>query len=114
MTITASPLVEQQADLVDRLNEVLDRHPLGGIFRLVYAPQNLDLAADEVLVQHVDPTQRVIELRPTPLARLGSADTLHESQTIPLQDADFHARAQAAPNRMCLMTTGPDRHWYDS
>ncbi|RPE39707.1 hypothetical protein EDD90_2724 [Streptomyces sp. Ag109_O5-1] len=112
MTTATPTLVKQQTDLVRQINQVLDQHPLRHAFRLVYAPQGLDLAADEVLVQDVDVERRIVELRPKRLSELDGGDVVHESQVVDPGDTALHTHALEARGRSCLMTIGPDLHLY--
>jgi len=70
-------LIEQHARLITELRQVMDRHPYAVPFRLLVAPDDLDLATDEVLVQTVDPDRGVLELQPRKISDLTPADTLH-------------------------------------
>ncbi|MGW0770786.1 hypothetical protein [Streptomyces sp. NPDC002676] len=100
MTIAVPTLVEQQADLIDELNEVLRRHPIAASLLLMYAPRGLDLAADEVLVQEVDAKQRIIALRPRRPSDLDSGEVLHASQIPPPETTPSphtHGRHAHAP-----------------
>ncbi|MGW0885895.1 hypothetical protein [Streptomyces sp. NPDC002671] len=114
MTIAVPTLVEQQADLIDELNEVLRRHPIAASFLLMYAPRGLELAADEVLVQEVDTKQRIIALRPRRLSELDSGDVLHASQVVHPGDDTLTAHARQARARTCLMLShdGGTTHLY--
>ncbi|MEV7145102.1 hypothetical protein AB0O05_01210 [Streptomyces sp. NPDC093084] len=50
MTTSATQtLVRQDADLLQRLHSVLSEHPAGSLFRLLFAPEDLDSCADEIL-----------------------------------------------------------------
>ncbi|MGH1554226.1 hypothetical protein ACRAWF_26645 [Streptomyces sp. L7] len=90
MTTTATEtLVHQDADLLQRLHSVLGEHPAGPSFQLLFAPEGLDIASDEVLVQKLNHGRNVIELRPCKVADLTLTDVPHSSQIVPLSDDDF-------------------------
>ncbi|MFG3287235.1 hypothetical protein ACGF3G_00225 [Streptomyces sp. NPDC048179] len=112
MTLAVPTLVDQQTDLVRQINQVLSQHPLRDAFRLVYAPQGLDMAADEVLVQDVDTERRILELRPKRLSELDGGDVVHESQVVDPGDTALQTHALEARSRSCLLTIGPDMHLY--
>ncbi|MBO3681711.1 hypothetical protein [Streptomyces sp. NEAU-YJ-81] len=87
MTVLASePVVEQQANLMRQLAEVLKQHEIGGCFRLMFVPSGLKISDDEVLVQDVNAEQRVIEIRPRKLTQLSLGDVLHATQVIDPSD----------------------------
>ncbi|MFE9686809.1 hypothetical protein [Streptomyces sp. NPDC006285] len=110
--MSAAPLtvVDQHTDLISQLAQVLQGHPLGDCFQLLYAPDGLPLTQDEVLVQTADPERRIIELRPTPLSDVASGDLLHDMQTVALRDSGLTAYAQTRPSHNCAMHKGT--HWY--
>ncbi|MER6633691.1 hypothetical protein ABT301_36695 [Streptomyces sp. NPDC000987] len=108
MALAAPTLIEQQAGLLSELDEVLKRHAVAGAFRLVYAPQGLDLAEGEVLVQVVSPERRVMELHPRPLADLADRDVLHETQTVDCSDGFFRDYPRQARASDCHSSTRPD------
>ncbi|MDO0927292.1 hypothetical protein QQY24_18420 [Streptomyces sp. TG1A-8] len=108
MPLASPTLVEQQADLLSDLNEVLQRHAVGGAFRLMYAPQELDLALDQVLVQKVDSDRGVVELHPRKLHEIGPSDLLHETQVIDPADVTFGAHARSLHGAECYASTRPD------
>ncbi|ELP65883.1 hypothetical protein STRTUCAR8_01652 [Streptomyces turgidiscabies Car8] len=60
MTTTApETLAHQDADLLQRLHSVLGEHPAGPSFQLLFAPEGLNIGADEILVQRLDPARNV-------------------------------------------------------
>ncbi|MEU6460310.1 hypothetical protein [Streptomyces sp. NPDC046976] len=103
MTVAVPTPVEQQISLFRDLREVLDRHPLGGAVRLIYAPQELPLADGEILVQEVDVERRVMHLRPVHLPDVGSGDVLHETQVLDPADRALSDYAQTASAKGCYM-----------
>ncbi|MFE9686808.1 hypothetical protein [Streptomyces sp. NPDC006285] len=86
MSTALAPVVDQHAALIGQIATVLQQHPLGKAFTLLYTREGLPLAQDEVLVQRVDAERRVIELCPTALADVDLDGVLHETQTITPQD----------------------------
>ncbi|MET7685631.1 hypothetical protein [Streptomyces sp. NPDC005423] len=110
MTTAVPTLVQQTADLLSELNEVLKRHSVGEGFALLYAPRELPVGAGTVLVQEVDAIRGVVELRPRDLAEIASSDVLHNTQAISLGDDALSHYAYGVKGRSCLML---DRdHYY--
>ncbi|PGH46937.1 hypothetical protein [Streptomyces sp. Ru87] len=109
MTITApETAVEQRTDLMRQLTDVLRQHPLGGLFTLMVAPPELDIAEDEVLVQVVNGGSRVVELHPRKVSAVRPEDVLHATQVVDPCDApllDYAAHPQA---NNCHPITRPD------
>ncbi|MGW4890237.1 hypothetical protein [Streptomyces murinus] len=103
MTVAVPTPVEQQISLFRDLREVLDRHPFGGAVRLMYAPQELPLADDEVLVQEIDADHRVMHLRPVRLSDVGSGVVLHETQVLDPADRALSDYAQTTSAKGCYM-----------
>lgn len=114
MTVAAPTLVEQEADLLRELNDVRNRHAVGGAFRLLFVPQELDLGADEVLVQEVDAERRIVELRPTLLVDVDLGTVLHGTQTVDLDDDGFAEYAAQPTAGDCYASTlnGQTSHHY--
>ncbi|MFK0284228.1 hypothetical protein ACIQVL_27730 [Streptomyces sp. NPDC090499] len=106
-------LVHQDADLLDRLRSVLGDHPAGPSFQLLFAPEGLNVAADEILVQRLDPDRNVIELHPRKIADIGLADVPHTSQTVSLSDDDFARYAQSPMATRYLPLSNPKGHAMD-
>lgn len=103
MSETAT-LVRQQAALMDELRDVLQRHPAGGGFRLMYAAAVLAVGPDQVLVQQ--PTEGGgVELRPVPWAELNPDDVLHATQTVVPHDAAFGIAAAESGGGGCHSIT---------
>jgi hypothetical protein len=88
---TALPQTQasRQADLLLQLRDVLASHPDGAAVRLVYVPDGLPLADDEVLVQTVYPERRTIELLPWKISDIRDGDVLHDTQVIDPADTDL-------------------------
>jgi hypothetical protein len=108
VAVATPTLIEQQADMLCELNQVLNRHAVGGAFRLMYSPQDLDLTEGEVLVQVVNAERRVLELHPRRLSELGDGEVLHETQTVDPSDGfltNYPAQARASD---CYATTHPN------
>ncbi|MFJ4806027.1 hypothetical protein [Streptomyces murinus] len=103
MTIAVPAPVEHQMSLFHDLREVLDRHPLGSAFRLMYAPQELPLADGEVLVQEIDVERRIVQMRPVHLSDVGRGDVLHEAQVLDPADRALSDYAQTARAKGCYM-----------
>ncbi|MFD9190389.1 hypothetical protein ACFWCA_19425 [Streptomyces phaeochromogenes] len=103
-------VVDQHTDLISQLAEVLQKHPLGEAFTLLYTPDQLPLAQDEILVQRVDPERRVVELRPTALSDIALGDVLHTTQTVNPQDDALTGYAQARIGSDCHKINGG--HYY--
>lgn len=87
MTVAVDPtLVGQQIDLLGKLNEVLRQHSAAASFRLVFAPTEMALAEDEVLVQVANADRGVVELHPRKVADLTPDDIIHTTQAIDIAD----------------------------
>lgn len=116
MHVATSPLVRQQTQsLLGELAQVLNRHPAGGAFRLLYAPEELEVPADTVLVQTVNSTRGVIELRPRQISDLGQDDVLHMTQVLDPSDTALSAYAEQVQAHSCHATERPGGgtgHWY--
>ncbi|MFF0228640.1 hypothetical protein [Streptomyces sp. NPDC004629] len=115
MRVATSPLVRQHTQsLLGELAQVLNRHPVGGAFRLLYAPADLDLPEGTVLVQTVN-ARGVIELQPRQTADLGQDDVLHMTQVLDPSDTALSAHAEQLQARSCQATQRPDGstgHYY--
>ncbi|MEU0722809.1 hypothetical protein [Streptomyces sp. NPDC006140] len=109
MTVLASgTLVEQQAELMRQLNDVLKQHEIGRDFRIMFAPPQLDVAEDEVLVQVVNPEKRMVEIHPRRLTELHLGDTIHATQVIDPSDEAFGNYSTSQRATTYLKTTRPD------
>ncbi|MGC0334908.1 hypothetical protein RKD23_007985 [Streptomyces sp. SAI-170] len=104
--MTTATLVQQQAELMEELHAVLQRHPVGGAFRLLYAPQELDVPAGTVLVQKLNPETGVVELHPRGLSELSNADVMHE--VLDPSDQALRYYANQAQASYCAASTRPD------
>ena len=93
-------LASQQAAMLDQLRAVLDGHPAGSAFRLIYAPEALPVAPDEVLVQTLDADRGALVLTPRKLGDLARGDLLHATQIIDPADPAL-ARYAAMPRAEC-------------
>ncbi|MGW4731864.1 hypothetical protein ACWEQC_22320 [Streptomyces shenzhenensis] len=116
MHVATSPLVRQQIQsLLGELNQALNRHPVGGAFRLLYAPADLDLPADTVLVQAINDDRGVIELQPRQISDLAPDDVLHMTQVLDPSDTALSTHAEQLQARSCQATKRPDGstgHYY--
>ncbi|WP_413809678.1 hypothetical protein [Streptomyces sp. OE57] len=116
MTVLASePLLEQQANLMRHLAEVLKQHEIGGSFRLMFVPSELEISDDEVLVQAVNQEKRVVEIRPRALTELSTGDVLHAMQVIDPTDESLTARGPGPFGKDCkvsLRLNGSRGHLY--
>ncbi|WP_019061531.1 hypothetical protein [Streptomyces prunicolor] len=117
MTTAVSPLtlVAQQAALLREINEVLERHPVAGAFRLLYAPETLEVSHDTVFVQVVDAERGVVELHPRHLFEIASGDVLHATQTFDLGDdalSDYASEARASDCKSSNRLNGSRGHIY--
>ncbi|MFF0228618.1 hypothetical protein [Streptomyces sp. NPDC004629] len=116
MHVATSPLVRQQTQsLLGELAQVLNRHPAGAAFRLLYAPADLDLPEDTVLVQTVNTDRGILELRPRQISDLRDADLLHMTQVLDPSDTALSAHAEQLQAASCHATQRPDGstgHWY--
>ncbi|MEU4413919.1 hypothetical protein [Nocardia salmonicida] len=92
-------LVEAQNDLVRQLADILVTHPAGKHFRLLFAPNDLALDSDEVLIQTVDRTRRVVELTPRRVNDLTIDSVIHEAQVVDPSDEEFNEYSATATNR---------------
>lgn len=109
-------LVESQNDLVRQLADLLATHPAGQHFRLMFAPADLALEADEVLVQTVDPAGRVIELAPRRISDLTLDSLIHDTQVIDPADENINEYAANPVAAKCLKRRnlhGQTVHIYD-
>ncbi|QEU93370.1 hypothetical protein [Streptomyces kanamyceticus] len=100
-TLAPESLVSQHIELTQKLQAVLREHPLGGGFRLLVAPRQLELADDEVLVQAVDPAQRTVELRPCKIAEMDADAVLHATQVLDPCDQALWAYAAQLRRSTC-------------
>jgi hypothetical protein len=109
VTVTSSEtLVEQQVNLMRKLNDVLKQHEIGGAFCLMYVPSELDISDDEVLIQDVDAERRMVEIRPRKLTQLGLGDVLHATQIINPTDHSLSHYARNRRTQHCYATQRPD------
>ncbi|WP_280483559.1 hypothetical protein [Nocardia farcinica] len=109
-------LVESQNDLVRQLADLLATHPAGQHFRLMFAPGDLALEPDEVLVQNIDPARRVIELTPQRIQDLTIDSVVHDTQIVDPADEDFNRYAANPVAAKCLKRRnlhGQTVHIYD-
>ncbi|MBL1120505.1 hypothetical protein JK364_50675 [Streptomyces sp. 110] len=106
--LAAEPLVEQQANLMRHLAEVLKKHEIGGSFRLMFVPSGLEISDDEVLVQDVNLEKRVVEVRPRKLTDLGLGEVLHATQVIDPLDESLIAHAGNSSGWDCKSYTRPN------
>ncbi|MFI0942814.1 hypothetical protein [Streptomyces sp. NPDC021020] len=106
-TLGPETLVNQDADLLRRLQQVLSGHPAGGAFRLMLAPTAVEIADDEALIQTVNPTTGTIELHPRKLADVTLADVLHATQVIDPADEEFRSYAASPMALSCHGATAP-------
>ncbi|MEU4896225.1 hypothetical protein AB0B12_26315 [Streptomyces sp. NPDC044780] len=116
MTVLASePLLEQQANLMRQLTEVLKQHEIGGSFRLMFVPSELEISEEEVLVQDVNTEERVVEIRPRALTELSTGDVLHATQVIDPAEESLLGRGPGPFGRDCkvwLRLDGSRGHVY--
>ncbi|ASQ94461.1 MULTISPECIES: hypothetical protein [unclassified Streptomyces] len=109
MTVLASePLVEQQANLMRHLAEVLKQYEIGGSFRLMFVPSGLEISDDEVLVQDVNAEERVVEIRPRKLTDLSLGEVLHATQVIDPSDESLIVHAGNSSGWDCKSYTRPN------
>jgi hypothetical protein len=105
--------VAQQADLLARLKSVLDNHPAGAAFHLLYAAASVPVASDEVLVQRLDAERGVLEVRPCKLTDLRADDVLQATQVIdPADAAVVLDAAQATAGCHSITSEGRTSHNY--
>ncbi|MFD9869096.1 hypothetical protein ACFXI8_26610 [Streptomyces niveus] len=100
--------VGRQADLLDRLTQLLNSHPAGGAFKLLLAPATLEIADDEVLVQQIDTDRRVVELRPRKLSDVTLTDVLHATQLTDPADEAYRGYTATPRSSNCVKSTRPD------
>lgn len=110
MSTASATMVDQQSDLIGQLAALLQQHPLGESFKLLYTPHGLPLAEDEVLVQKVDAERHVMELHPTALSDILLGDVMHDTQIVNPQDRALTGYAQARSSDNCRVHQG--RHYY--
>lgn len=118
MTVAAPEAVPdtcttQFADLLAALKAVMATHPHGSAFHLLYAPDGLPLAEDEVLVQTVNPEKRTITLRPRRLADVRLSNVLHAAQTLSPADSQLIGHATTPVADLCQKNT-LGQHGYGS
>ncbi|WP_124258648.1 hypothetical protein [Rhodococcus ruber] len=109
-------LASSQNDLLHRLADILANHPEGSSFRLMYVPQALRTAEDEVLVQVVNGESGVIELHPRKLDALRLDEVVHATQVLDPSDHELNEYASSPVAAKCLKRYGLDKkpiHVYD-
>jgi hypothetical protein len=114
--IITDTLASSQADLIRRIAEVLADHPAGGSFRLLFAPHDLSVAEDEVLIQVTNEDRGVIELHPRKVDDLDLNDVVHATQVLDPSDAEFNKYAESPKAASCLIRydlMGKPVHIYD-
>lgn len=116
MTVLATePQVEQHANLMQQLHDVLKQHEIGGAFRLMFVPSELEVSDDEVLVQAVNTERGVVEIRPCKLSELTPGEVLHATQVIDPSDEPLIARGPGPFGKDCkasLRLNGSRGHLY--
>ena len=95
-------LANSHIDLLHRLQAILESHPAGSAVRLLFIPEQLELEADEVLVQHVNPEQRTIELVPQKIDDLSPMDVILDTQVANPGDGAFNTYATSPQAASCL------------
>lgn len=90
-----------QSTLLNELADLLAHHPDGSSFRLMYAPEALELAKDEVLVQTIDETERAVTLRPYRLEDLTLDDTIHDTQVLNPSDDEYNQYVASMEAKNC-------------
>ncbi|MFD5385546.1 hypothetical protein [Streptomyces sp. NPDC056669] len=109
MTVLATePQVEQHANLMQQLHDVLKQHEIGGAFRLMFVPSVMQISDDEVLVQAVNAERRVVEIRPRKLTELTPGDVLHATQVIDPSDEPLIVHARGSFGGDCKASKRPD------
>lgn len=114
--MSTETLVGSQSDLARQLAAVLADHPAGDSFRLMFAPADVEVAEDEVLVQAVNAERGVIELIPRKLDALGLDEVVHATQVLDPGDGDFSEYAATPMAGSCLVRYDlhkKRRHIYD-
>lgn len=101
--MSTETLATSQGDLLRRLADVLAQHPAGSSFRLMFAPEGLEVAEDEILVQAIDVERGVIELRPRKLDELSLDDMVHATQVLDPSDDEFNEYATSPMAARCLV-----------
>jgi|SRR5450755_3651588 len=104
------------ADLLNQLQNTLQKHPAGDAVRLMFVPEGLELGEDEVLIQRVNAEQRTIELVPQKISELSLTDVVHDTQLMNPGDGSFNDYASSPKAASCLKRTnvhGKKVHIYD-
>ncbi|MGA5703058.1 hypothetical protein [Peterkaempfera bronchialis] len=83
--MSADTLAGQQVDLLRQLKELA-----GPGFQIMFAPAEVRIADDEILVQVVDADRGVVELHPRKLDKISLGDVIHATQVV---DEAFSALA---------------------
>lgn len=116
MTSQIESLVVSQSDLLEQVAALLEKHPSGRFFRLMFAPATVPVGTDEVLVQVENSERGVIELQPRKLSELDSSAVVHDSQTLDPADEEFKRYGSSPIAAKCLKRRnlhGQTVHIYD-
>jgi hypothetical protein len=114
----ANPL-QDQIDLIDKLNAVLEKHPCGANFKLLIVDDSLQISSDEVLVQELDSENRRFIVKPIKISSLSTNHDIYDINKIDLNDGEFiesmknEINLDASKVPKCIKSYNPPRHHYD-
>lgn len=112
--LAPSPLLHEHHRLLTQLREVMSQNPRAVPFRLLFVPDGMSLAPDEVLVQVVNSRRGVLELHPRRMDDLEPGDLIHASQLLdPASTAlDIYTQRGARGGCLAVPDNGRTKHWY--
>lgn len=116
--LNSSPL-EDQIDLMDKINSILENHSTAGNFKLLFIDDSIKIDSDEVFIQELDSKNRSLIIRPIKICDLAKGQSIHAVNVVDLNDHDFvesmknEINLDASKVPKCLTSYNPKRHHYD-
>ena len=106
---STSPLA-RELNLIDELNDVLNRHPIGVNFKLMLVGDSISVSNDEVLIQEVNSSKREITIRPIKIDALAIGSAIHATNLIDITDANVTSSLENGLNAFVEMSSHVPKH----
>nr|WSZ96840.1 hypothetical protein OH820_15270 [Streptomyces sp. NBC_00857] len=108
MAVMSETLAGRHIDFLNQLNDMMKQSGVGIPLQIILTLAEVEVAADEVLIQVVNPARGIVELHPRKIAALDLGDVIHATQVMDPGDFAFSEYASSTRNSQCHAYTRPN------